>query len=119
MENELQTTLNEIKQDKDTNLLPENLKKGVTCLGIEGTLPSANDIGTNPSIDFNDIDIEIYCKLQEAYDNMEVKKINSQSSILNDVVFIPIKSDGTVIWDTSDMTYMYNMFVNSKKIKGV
>ena len=36
--NELQQVLNSIKQDKDTNLLPTNLKDGVTCLGIEGTL---------------------------------------------------------------------------------
>lgn len=31
--NELQEKLNAIKLDKDTNLLPENLKAGVTCLG--------------------------------------------------------------------------------------
>lgn len=38
MANELQQVLNNIKKDKDTNLLPANLKDGVTCLGIEGTL---------------------------------------------------------------------------------
>lgn len=38
MANELQQVLNNIKKDKDTNLLPTNLKDGVTCLGIEGTL---------------------------------------------------------------------------------
>ena len=29
---------NTIKQDKDTNLIPGNLRQGVTCLGITGTL---------------------------------------------------------------------------------
>lgn len=29
---------NEIKRQKDTYLLPENLKEGVTCLGVTGTL---------------------------------------------------------------------------------
>lgn len=29
---------NEILQDKKTNLLPENLKNGTTCLGVDGTL---------------------------------------------------------------------------------
>ena len=29
---------NNIKNDKDTNLKPENLKAGVTCLGVTGTL---------------------------------------------------------------------------------
>lgn len=38
MTDELLTKLEQIKQDKDTNLLPENLKEGVTCLGITGTL---------------------------------------------------------------------------------
>ena len=40
MANELQTTLNEILADKQTNLKPENLKKGVTLLGVEGNLES-------------------------------------------------------------------------------
>ena len=38
MANELQTKLNAILNDKNTNLLPENLKTGITCLGIEGAL---------------------------------------------------------------------------------
>ena len=38
MENELQTNLDEILLDKETNLLPENLKEGVTVLGVEGSL---------------------------------------------------------------------------------
>lgn len=36
--NRLITLLNDIKLDKDTNLKPENLKKGVTLLGIQGAL---------------------------------------------------------------------------------
>ena len=36
--NELQTNLDAILDDKNTNLLPENLKAGITCLGVEGTL---------------------------------------------------------------------------------
>lgn len=37
MANDLQNKLNQIKLDKDTNLLPENLKAGITCLGVNGT----------------------------------------------------------------------------------
>ena len=40
MSNKLQTKLDAIKLDKDTNLLPEHLKAGVTCLGVEGTMES-------------------------------------------------------------------------------
>lgn len=36
MTNELQTTLDNILEDKNTNLKPENLKTGITCLGIQG-----------------------------------------------------------------------------------
>ena len=39
-ENELQQVLDNILEDKTTNLKPENLKQGVTCLGIEGSLDS-------------------------------------------------------------------------------
>ena len=36
MSNHLQTNLDAILQDKNTNLLPENLKAGITCLGVQG-----------------------------------------------------------------------------------
>ena len=37
----LETKLNTILNDKITNLKPENLKKGVTCLGVTGTLETS------------------------------------------------------------------------------
>lgn len=42
MNDELMQNLLAIKADKDTNLLPENLKKGITCLGIDGTLEASS-----------------------------------------------------------------------------
>ena len=42
---ELQTVLNNILADKNTNLKPENLKKGVTCLGVTGTLEASTASG--------------------------------------------------------------------------
>ena len=41
----LETKLNAILNDKLTNLTPENLKKGVTCLGVEGTLEPSTSSG--------------------------------------------------------------------------
>ena len=38
MSNELQTKLDAILADKQANLLPENLKKGISLLGVTGTL---------------------------------------------------------------------------------
>ena len=42
---ELQTVLNNILTDKNTNLKPENIKKGVTCLGVTGTLEASTSSG--------------------------------------------------------------------------
>lgn len=40
---DLKTNLQEILQDKNTNLLPENLKAGITCLGVEGIAQTGID----------------------------------------------------------------------------
>ena len=40
---DLKTNLQEILQDKNTNLKPENLKAGVTCLGVVGTMQPGID----------------------------------------------------------------------------
>ena len=42
MANELQSVLDEIKLEKDTKLLPENIKKGISLLGVEGDLEGGN-----------------------------------------------------------------------------
>ena len=41
--NQLQQILDDILQDKNTNLTPNNLKQGVTCLGIKGNLQEGID----------------------------------------------------------------------------
>ena len=43
MSNELQTNLDAILLDKNTNLKPENLKAGVSCLGVDGTMKEGID----------------------------------------------------------------------------
>lgn len=47
MSNQLQTTLDKILQEKNENLLPENLRRGISLLGVDGTLPG--DIGDDTS----------------------------------------------------------------------
>ena len=64
MANELQTKLDAILLDKNTNLLPENLKAGVNCLGVNGTL---NDVDTS---DATAVAEDIY-KNKTAYVNGE------------------------------------------------
>ena len=41
--NKLQKILDDILQDKNVNLTPDNLKQGVTCLGIKGNLQEGID----------------------------------------------------------------------------
>ena len=49
MSNELKTKLDAILEDKQTNLLPENLKKGITLLGVTGTLEEGSGEVINTS----------------------------------------------------------------------
>ena len=44
-ENQLQKILDDILEDKNANLTPDNLKKGVTVLGVTGNLSSGLDTG--------------------------------------------------------------------------
>lgn len=43
-ENELINELQNIKNDRNINLKPENLRKGITCLGVTGTLEEGENI---------------------------------------------------------------------------
>lgn len=109
---ELQTNLNAILIDKNTNLKPENLKAGVTCLGVEGTMNSGIDT-SDATATINDI-----AQDKTAYVNGEkitgtLKKLFELSYIVNNVVWtdetdldqlrldIPLLGDGIV---TSNQT---------------
>lgn len=109
---ELQTNLNAILIDKNANLKPENLKAGVTCLGVEGTMNSGIDT-SDATATINDI-----AQDKTAYVNGEkitgtLKKLFELSYIVNNVVWtdetdldqlrldIPLLGDGIV---TSNQT---------------
>lgn len=112
MSNLLQDKLNAILADKNANLLPENLKVGVTCLGVEGTMNSGIDT-SDATATINDI-----AQDKTAYVNGEkitgtLKKLFELSYIVNNVVWtdetnldqlrldIPLLGDGIV---TSNQT---------------
>lgn len=109
---ELQTNLNTILADKNVNLLPQNLKEGVTCLGVTGTMKSGIDT-SDATATINDI-----AQDKTAYVNGEkitgtLKKLFELSYIVNNVVWtdetdlnqlrldIPLLGDGIV---TSNQT---------------
>ena len=44
MADKLVYELQDILEDRNTNLKPENLRKGVTCLGVEGAMEVSSSI---------------------------------------------------------------------------
>lgn len=76
-----------------------NGKHAYTNAGnITGTM------GNNPSTDFNDANAETLILIRSAYDNMTPIVVTSSDSIPYDIKLIPIKSDGTPLFDMSNMT---------------
>lgn len=73
MSNQLQTNLDAILLDKNTNLKPENLKAGITCLGVEGNLYAATPI-------YNTVDY--------TYNNLTVNNRPNQIHIINKFIII-------------------------------
>lgn len=51
MSNQLQESLDTILKEKNTKLLPENLKAGITCLGVTGKLQEGIDTSDATAID--------------------------------------------------------------------
>lgn len=81
MSKQLLDNLNEIKNQKDTYLLPENLRKDITCLGITGTL-EAGSARSN---------IKIFSS-KEAMD-ADTDKQPGDVAILYDYTEIPVTSE--------------------------
>ena len=76
----------------------------------EGTLTQ------NVSNSFADINAEIYYNIQQAYNNMSPVVLTDENKELDrNMLFIPIKGDGTPLIDTSqltDMSSLFNSFAN-------
>ena len=87
MSNKLQQTLDEILLDKNTNLLPENIKKGVTIFNITGTLESSENL--QEQLDAQDT---IITELQTSLDNKASNVLdvtnNSNITIENNTLVI-------------------------------
>lgn len=104
--NELQTVLNNILTDKKTNLKSENLKKGVTCLGVTGTYEgsgggssdyNARLVPTNGKITF------YITEISTQLNTSNVTNMNSMFQNCTNLTEIPLLN-------TSSVTNMQNMF---------
>lgn len=71
----------------------------------------------NISNSFADTNAEVYSKIQNAYDNMEPRVLtDTDKTIDSNILFIPAKSDGTPMLDTSSMTNMRSLFAYHQKL---
>lgn len=101
MANELQTKLDAILADKNANLSPSNLKKGITLLGVTGTLGGGVDLtttnltpeelleksilyGTFYELSTNETDLTGAMK---GFTGKYVPKINTPSNVIIDGMF--------------------------------
>lgn len=106
MANELQTKLNAILLDKNTNLLPENLKAGITCLGVNGTLESGGSSDYNAKlVPTNGRIVDYITEISAQLDTSKVTNMDSMFSSCTNLTTIPLL-------DTSNVTNMEYMFYN-------
>lgn len=84
----LQNVLDEIKLEKNTYLLPENLKAGTTCLGVEGTLELDGNVismlyASVIEYFLNNYDIVLDVNGEFAYFSSIVNKRNGETLVIN------------------------------------
>ena len=112
--NKLQEILDDILQDKNTNLTPDNLKQGVTCLGIEGNLQegidtsdataTSNDLVEGKTAYVNGEKIEGSLVASSRYKTGFSKKITDETTGLGDTINLSYNSPN------------FNMLLNSTEL---
>ena len=99
------------------NALPDKLYNSLAYSKdglIEGTLTQ------NISNSFNDINADIYIRVQQFYDTIEPRVLtDSDKTIDKNIYCIPTKSDGTPLLDTSQVTNMQYMFQGCSNLQTI
>ena len=77
-------------------------------------------LAQNISNSFNDANADIYSKVQLSYNNILPRVLtDSDKSIDNKIFIIPVKSDGTSLLDTSNVTNMDSMFRDCSNLTAI
>lgn len=98
MANELQTKLDAILADKNANLLPENLKKGITLLGVEGNLEEGSGGSSEPSESYiPEHPVKIYSSVEE---------LQADTDIVRDMIGLVYDYDGEPLKVGSVFSYL-------------
>ena len=106
MADKLVYDLQNIKEDKNTNLKPENLKKGVTCLGVEGIYEGDN-INDYIAVPANKNTIKILDCIKKI-PLIDTSKVTIMSYMFQDCIALTTIAQ----LDTSAVTDMRYMFEN-------
>lgn len=111
-------TVSPVTANIDNNIVSNNIKKGVSILGVTGVLDPALQIA--PTNTFTDATAKQFYDIQTAYDNMQPKVLTDTNKTIDKSIYcIPTKSDGTPLLDTSNVTDMYAMFHSCEFLKTV
>ena len=103
MANELQTKLDAILLDKNTNLLPENLKAGITCLGVNGTLESGGSSDYNAKlVPTNGRIVDYITEISAQLDTSSVTDMQYMFDECTNLATIPLLNTSSV----TNMSYM-------------
>lgn len=93
----------------DSNIQAGNIKKDISILGVTGTLESALEIA--PTNTFIDDTAKQLRDIQLAYDEMQPRILtDTDKTIDSTIYYIPIKTDGTPLLDTSQLTNADDLF---------
>lgn len=117
MMTELQNNLDAILLDKNTNLLPQNLKDGVTVLGVEGSLKvtgsdsniklfeTVEDMNSDPNPKENDLAVVYREEIQPFKEDTETQFITFPEQVILDE---PFTSDVYGMLRAVDESVMFN-----------
>lgn len=102
--NELQETLDSILDDKETNLKPENLRSGVSLLGVQGTLEES---GVDPLYDTTNYTTPTY--------TLDLNEVGNEIQLYNNYVIIHTSQNKFKLFSKSDTTTPLNTYdINSR-----
>lgn len=111
-------TVNAVDNTIDSNIQANNIKKGVSILGVTGTLEAALQIA--PTNTFTDATAKQFYDIQAAYDNMQPRVLTDTDKTLDKNLYcIPTKSDGTPLLDTSNVTNIIGIFRHFHNLKTI
>ena len=110
-ERKYQIAPNQYTLTSSNQLLPN-----ISAYGKNGNVVGDGSIMT-PNNTFTDIPAMLYYNIQKQYDKMEPRILTDEDKEIDvNIHFIPVKSDGTPLLNTSDVTDMSNMFFNCSSL---